>query len=62
MLSVLFWVSAASFSNAIRSRISGLAVAQPSRIPGARILEKLPRCSTRPSVSRLFNVGRDAPS
>ena len=62
MLRVLFWVSAASLSRASRSRISGLATAQPSRIPGARILEKLPRCSTRPSVSRLFSVGRASPS
>jgi hypothetical protein len=43
------------------SRISGLATAQPSRSPGARILEKLPRCRTRPSVSRLFSVGSDVP-
>ena len=60
MLSVLFWVSAASLSRPSRSRISGLARAQPSRSPGARILEKLPRCRTRPSVSRLFSVGRSA--
>ena len=41
--------------------MSGDATAQPSRRPGARILEKLPTKMTRPSVSRLFKVGSDAP-
>ena len=62
MFRVLFWVSAASLSRPSRSTTSGLPVAQPSRSPGARILEKLPRCSTRPSVSRLSSVGSDSPS
>ena len=41
--------------------MSGDATAQPSRRPGARILEKLPTKITRPSVSRLFKVGSDVP-
>ena len=43
MLSVLHWVSAASLSSPSFAVISPLATAQPSRIPGARVLEKLPR-------------------
>ena len=38
MLSVLLWVSAASFSKLSRSRISGSATAQPSLMPGAKDL------------------------
>ena len=43
MLRVLHWVSAASFRSPSFAMISPLATAHPSRIPGARVLEKLPR-------------------
>ena len=47
----------ASFTRSTRSTISGAAVTQPSRQPGATVFENVSSRTTRPSTSRLRNEG-----